>query len=197
MDPCSNVRKYKTCRRENVPGHAHALTFTCFQGRPFLSRDRARHWLLQAIATAREKQRFDLWAYVIMPEHVHLLIHPREQVYSISSLLTVIKQPVTRSTLAYVREHAPGFLDHMRDEQPNGKVAHRFWQRGGGYDRNLADVRIIRATIAYLHANPVRRGLVTTPDDWVWSSARYYSGRTDGLLAPDMDSLPTMDEQTR
>ena len=46
----------------------------------------------------------------------------------------------------------------MRDEQPNGKVAYRFWQRGGGYDRNFNEPESIYAEIEYLHNNPVRRG---------------------------------------
>ena len=172
-------RKRKTCRRYNVPGDAHALTFSCFQRRPFLSRDRSRVWLVDALATARERHAFDLWAYVIMPEHVHLLIFPREDVYSIADILLDIKRPVARQALRYVREHAPGFLDRMKDEQPNGSVRHRFWQRGGGYDRNLARTQIVHDTLAYIHANPVRRGLVESPVAWRWSSAGFYQGEQD------------------
>ena len=98
-----------------------------------------------------------------MPEHVHLLILPQESDYSISDILTDIKQPVTRSALKYVRRHAPSFLDSMKDEQPNGQMAHRFWQRGGGYDRNLLTPETVHSTMDYIHANPVRRGLVPGP----------------------------------
>lgn len=80
----------------------------------------------------------------------------------------------------------------MRDEQPSGKVAHRFWQRGGGYDRNLTQTKTVHATIDYIHANPVRRELVATPEDWYWSSARYFVGRTDVPLVPDVDSIPML-----
>ena len=51
---------------------------------------------------------FDLWAYVLMPEHVHLLIYPKADDYSISAILTDIKQPVTRKALKYIRTHSPG-----------------------------------------------------------------------------------------
>jgi hypothetical protein len=56
----------KTCKRYNVPGHAHFLTFSCFRRRPFLARDRSRGWMIDAIALARERHGLHLWAWVIM-----------------------------------------------------------------------------------------------------------------------------------
>lgn len=182
----------KTCRRENVPGHAHALTFSCFRRRPFLGRDRSRAWLADSIDAARESHRFDVWAYVIMPEHVHLVIWPRFEEYSISDILRDIKRPVAREAIGFVREHVPEYLERMRDARPNGKVAHRFWQRRGGYDRNLLQPALIRSQIDYVHANPVRRGLADLPDGWYWSSSRHYSGSGPVPLAVDSGSLPLM-----
>ncbi len=129
-------------------------------------------WLVEAIDRARQIHAFDLWAYVVMPEHAHLLIWPRESAYSISGILTSIKRPVSRKALSYVRTSAPNFLSQMEDRQPGGRVHYRFWQRGGGYDRNLTEPKSIWAEIDYFHANPVRRGLCETPTAWPWSSAR-------------------------
>jgi hypothetical protein len=56
------------------------------------------------------------------------------------------------------------------------RVRHRFWQPGGGYDRNFHSSGALRAGIDYFHANPVRRGLVAKAEDWEWSSARWYAG---------------------
>jgi REP-associated tyrosine transposase len=185
-------RKYKTCRRYNVPGDAHSLTFNCFHRRPFLSKDRTCQWLVDALTAAREKWQFDIWAYVIMPEHCHVLIFPRRPKYSVSQILESVKLPVTRKAKAYLERTAPDALRLMRDEQPNGAIAYRFWQRGGGYDRNLNEPKAIHAEIAYIHANPVRRGLVAKPEDWRWSSAGWYAGLRDARLVPDMDSLPRL-----
>jgi putative transposase len=132
-----------------------------------------------------------------MPEHVHLLIYPLRDVYSISGILLDMKRPVARQAVRFVRAQAPGFLKMMRDEQPNGEVAYRFWQRGGGYDRNLVNTKTVHATIDYIHANPVRRGLADTPEDWPWSSARFFAGRDDYVLAPDVDSMPPRDQWQR
>ena len=68
--------KRKTCKRFNEPGHAHSLTFSCFKRHPFLSRARTRRWMIDAIRGTCKKHNIGIWAYVIMPEHVHLLIYP-------------------------------------------------------------------------------------------------------------------------
>lgn len=186
--------KHKSCRRYNDPGHAHALTFSCFQRQPFLGRDRTREWFIQSLEAARERLHFDVWAYVLMPEHCHLLIWPRGALYSISAILQAIKLPVARRAVSWIKTHCPSKLSLMRDEQPSGEVAHRFWQRGGGFDQNLIEEKLIYATIDYLHLNPVRRGLVEKAADWFWSSAGYYHGQSKVPLIPDTASLPRLDD---
>ena len=66
-------------------------------------------------------------------------------------------------------------LEALTVRERPGKTAFRFWQEGAGYDRNLRSPAAVAAAIAYLHANPVRRGLVTRPTDWFWSSARRFA----------------------
>jgi putative transposase len=78
----------------------------------------------------------------------------------------------------------------MRDEQPNGTVSYRFWQRGGGYDENLFNDDKVWDKIDYIHANPVRRGLCIHPADWEWSSFRAYECRADRPLRIDFESIP-------
>ena len=119
----------KTCQRYNISGDAHALTFSCFRRQEFLSKDRSRQWLIDGIDRAREKHHFHIWAYVIMPEHAHLLLWPTEKQYDISDILNSIKQSVAKRALTYVRREAPAFLTRMEDRQPNGDLHHRFWQR--------------------------------------------------------------------
>jgi putative transposase len=180
----------KRCRRENAPGHAHALTFTCFRNQPFLSGDRARGWMIEAIRLACGTHEFHLWAYVLIPEHVHLLVRPCRPLYDVSAYLTTLKQSVAKRAVRFVRQHAPGFLGRMTDHQPSGRTAIRFWQRGGGYDRNVYEPSYLWQVIDYIHANPVRRGLCQRPEDWIWSSAADYAGTRRGYLDLDRASLP-------
>ena len=125
-----------------------------------------------------------------MPEHVHILLYPTRSDYSISRILSSLKQPVSKRAIRYVQANAPSFLAKLLDEQPNGRRSLRFWQRGGGYDRNLWSPRHIWETIDYIHGNPVRRGLCESDADWHWSSGGVYLGAVDGPLAIDVDSLP-------
>ena len=180
----------KTCRRWNEAGHAHFLTFSCFRRQPFLSKDRSRTWMIEAIDLARKTHNLHLWSYVIMPEHVHLLFWPTTAKYSISAILTTLKQSVAKRAKRFVEKHAPEFLTRMEDRQPNGRIRYRFWQRGGGFDSNLTEPKAVWETVDYIHANPVRRELCIRPVDWTWSSAVEMESPGTGVLPLDLDSFP-------
>jgi putative transposase len=145
--------------------------------------------LAEAIIKARDKHGFHIWAYVFMPEHVHLLIWPTAT-YDVSKVLATIKLSVTRNAVSYVKNTAPNFLSRMADIQPNGDCHYRFWQRGGGYDRNSTEPAAIWNQIDYIHGNPVRRGLCKHPKDWYWSSATAYAGLKTNPISIDRESLP-------
>ena len=83
---------------------------------------------------------------------------------------------------------APERLARFAVARSDGRIEHRFWQRGGGYDRNIVELATILAVIEYIHNNPVRRGLVTCVTDWLWSSARWYEGMRPFIL--EMDPPP-------
>jgi len=77
----------------------------------------------------------------------------------------------------------------MLDIQPNGKKVIRFWQRGGGYDRNISSVKELLEKIGYIHLNPIRRKLVGLPEDWQWSSFRAWHDNVDEPLTIDKESF--------
>lgn len=185
MDP---LYHRKTCRRFNRQGDAHYLTFSCYRRQKFLSRDRARRWFIEALNDALAKENIALFAYVLMPEHVHLLVWPRDASADISRFLKRVKLPVARRAVAFAR--ARDGLACMRDEQPNGNVAYRFWQRGGGYDRNIYTADELWEKIHYIHNNPVRRGLVALPHEFVWSSAQDYAKLREPPIRIDFAALP-------
>jgi putative transposase len=168
----------------NEPGHAHELTFSCYRRYHFLSAERTCGWLAAAIERARRTQDFALWAFVFMPEHVHLIIWPRQPLSAISAILQAIKQPVGQRAVAYLETHAPQWLPKITRRR-GGSRERLFWQSGGGYDRNIEEPRTLQAMIDYLHLNPVRRGLVARAADWRWSSAGWYEGEPKIDLIPD------------
>jgi putative transposase len=157
----------------NEPGHAHELTFNCFRRHAFLSADRTCQWLADAINDARISLDFALWAYVFMPEHVHLMMYPKRPVYDIQAILQAIK---------HLLVHAPEWLRRITVRRGK-RQERRFWQAGGGYDRNVFEPKILLAMIDYIHGNPVRRGLVMQAELWKWSSAAWFEGKNS--LKPD------------
>ena len=182
-------RVTKRCRRWDTAGQAHALTFSCYRSRPFLAQERMCQWLAEAIDAARRRHSFDLWAYVFMPEHVHLVVYPRREDYSISRILLAIKQPVSRRAIHYLKSHQPQELESMATGQQSRP--YHFWQKGGGYDRNITRVDTLVQTVKYIHHNPVRRGLVATPEQWRYSSAGAWEDDGVGPLTIDRDGFPT------
>ncbi|MBX3324232.1 MAG: transposase [Phycisphaeraceae bacterium] len=176
-------RAHRT-RFENL-NHARFITCSCFQRQRFLDRDRSRRWFVEALERARTLHGFDLWAWVIMPEHFHLLLFPRPGGPPMGSILLSIKQSTARRALKWTRTNRPDALHVVEDRRPDGSVAHRFWQRGGGYDRNVWSDRDIWEKINYIHTNPVARGLCARPEDWPWSSARSFRDPEAGPIRMD------------
>ncbi|MGI8923297.1 MAG: REP-associated tyrosine transposase [Fimbriimonadales bacterium] len=152
-------------------GHAHELTFSCYRGLPLLENDAFKRLFLMSLDKARKRHGFMVWAYVIMPNHVHVLVYPLRRTYSVGDILRSIKQPAAQVALREVCTNAPMLTKQLT--LPDGR--RRFWQAGGGYDRNLFSPEAIHASIDYMHANPVRRGLCEAIVDWEWSSARWYA----------------------
>ena len=101
--PGKPVAHRKLRRSWNEPGHAHELTFSCYRRSPLLSKDLPRSWFIAALDRARHRWNFALWAYVIMPEHAHVLLYPRQPGYQISSILKSIKQPVSQHATCSTR----------------------------------------------------------------------------------------------
>ncbi|MCD6217397.1 transposase [bacterium] len=174
--------------RHNIPGHAHELTFSCYKRQPFLKNDNIKEILAIAINNASNKHHFDTWAYVFMPEHVHILIYPQEEIYSISNILKSIKLSTSKKVIARLRKKNSQYLKYMRTglKQPE----YRFWQDGGGYDRNYITPKEILKQIKYIHNNPIRRDFVDDPTKWKWSSAGLWLRGEDGPVAINKESIP-------
>jgi putative transposase len=181
-------------RNYNIPGHAHELTFGCYKHYPFLKSDRTCRWLADAIDEGRAGFHFDLWAYVFMPDHVHLIINPKRPSYDIAEIRKAIKHTTSKIALAWVRENHPEWIPRLTRKRGR-RIETLFWQSGGGYDRNITAGRTLMEMIDYIHLNPVRRGLVTRPEDWQWSSASHYLANGDGTLIIDPIPPQWLDSQ--
>ncbi len=178
---------FKKCKRYNVPGDAHELTFSCYKNLPLLTEKYSCNILSQAIESAKEKHKFHLLAYVFMQDHVHLLLVPQKDDYSISKILQSIKQASSKKILSYYREFCPEKLLLLQTGNP--RRPHKFWQEGGGHDRNIISREYIYNSVQYIHDNPVKRGLVSAPEEWEWSSYKDWSGTGKGSIVVEIESM--------
>jgi RNA polymerase sigma-70 factor (ECF subfamily) len=105
-----------------------------------------------------------------------------------SRFLQAAKEPGARKAIRCLKTNAPRWLARITVREGT-RVWHRFWQPGGGYDRIITSAEVLRAVIKYIHANAVRRGLVSKAEDWEWSSARSYAGLRPVKLERDSDVL--------
>src|SRR5439155_24564701 len=120
----------------NAPGHAHELTFSCYQRFAFLKVERTCQWLADAIQAARVKHLFDLCEFVFMPEHVHLIVWVREAQAAMRTVMAGIKLPVARQAIHFLKETNSRWLARIT-RQRGRRTERLFWQSGGGYDRNI------------------------------------------------------------
>jgi putative transposase len=143
----------------------HFITCSCYHRLQFLGSARRRDLFLQILEEVRQKFDFVVWGYVVMPEHFHLLItEPRSKTLAIA--MQVLKQRVSLRCRKRPRR-AP--QPTLWEEAP----VRAFWQPRY-YDFNVFRERKHIEKLRYMHRNPVKRGLVASPELWRWSSFRFY-----------------------
>jgi putative transposase len=148
--------------------HLHFITCSCYRRLPLLRSARSRDRLLSVLEQTRMRYRFVVVGYVIMPEHIHLLLSEPE-VGNPSTVMQVLKQRTARALLPKSK---------VRDERQImlfGELPVRapFWQTRF-YDFNVWTEKKRVEKLRYMHRNPVKRGLVAAPEEWRWSSYRFY-----------------------
>ncbi len=143
--------RYQQC------GGFHFVTFSCHRRLTHLGIEAARNLFERALEAMRVRYEFYVIGYVVMPEHVHMLVsEPRK------ALLAKAIQALKLSVSVQSRERP-------------------FWQPRY-YDFNVHSEEKPGEKLAYMHRNPVKRGLVEKPEDWPWSSYRHYATGKQGAV---------------
>ncbi|MFG0326170.1 MAG: transposase [Phycisphaerales bacterium JB037] len=170
----------KRMRRWEGTDAVRFVTFSCDRRRPLLDKDAVRDLFAEQLAATRRQHALELFAWVVMPEHVHLLVRPSPE-SKLADALRSLKTSVAKQVLGRWRDSRAPILEELRA----GRGAVRLWQRGGGFDRNVRDTSELCREVRYIHLNPVRRELVKNPEDWKWSSVRWWMGARDGEIECD------------
>src|SRR5438874_6100457 len=104
IDPqTGNSYVEKRRQRFNEPNQPRELTFSCYRGFPFLQRDRTREWFREALEDARTEFGFQLWAYVVMPDHIEIPITAGSVPQGMSALLCIWKEPIYRNGISILK----------------------------------------------------------------------------------------------
>lgn len=183
MDPIVMVVHRRTLKRIEDPGHGRYLTFSCYHRLPLFANDRIKDAFVKHLVTVKNAMRFRLYAWVVMPEHVHLLLQTGSHQLTVKAILRRLKSPFAQQVVKRWRKLDANILRRLNDS--SGRT--RFWQPGGGYDRNIYSDHELLEKINYIHDNPVRRGLIGTQNEYRWSSARWYDG--DHSWGPPLDPI--------
>jgi putative transposase len=162
-------------------GHLHFITFSCYRRLALLGTTRARNEFVKALGEVRKKYAIQLVGFVVMPEHVHLLIG--------ESNLGMPSTVVHSLKLRVSKRMRRGIQEKSSRQRPlpfrGGEVVlPQFWQKRF-YDFNVYSAAKRKEKLEYMHRNPVTRGLVKDPKDWVWSSYASYSRRGSELMEID------------
>jgi putative transposase len=165
-------------------GHLHFITFSCYRRLPLFKTASARDLFVKELGKVRDEVGFQLIGYVVMPEHVHLLMS-EPQSGTPSTVLHELKLRVARKLRKRRRNVFAGQL-HL-PFQERGEPLGAFWQ-ARFYDFNVYTRRKKAEKLNYMHRNPVVRGLVEHPKDWAWSSWEFYRANKIGLIQIDVGS---------
>ena len=137
----------------------HFITFSCFRRLRLLEAIEAAETIEAVLEQTRARHQARIYAYVLMPEHIHLLVNEPPRIL-LAQFLKAVKQIASRQ---------------LRGSRQ------KLWQ-DRYYDSNIYGEKARSAVIRYIHRNPVKRGLVEKPEDWVWSSFRHYVTGVKGTV---------------
>ena len=146
-------------QRFQQTGHSHFVTFSCYRRKPFLTSELARRTFESALERVRRSFAIYLYAYLVMPEHIPLLLSEPER-GTLAEAIKSLKQGVSRRLI--------GEMEH-------------FWQKRY-YDFNVRNYRQFVEKLNYIQHNPVKRGLCKREEDWEWSSYRAWATGYEGRV---------------
>jgi len=143
--------------RFQTAGDLHFVTFSCYRRLPYLSSAVARDVFLDSLESHRRRYACAVYGYVVMPEHVHLLMG-EPAAFPLSTAIRAMKITVSK------------------------RLAERPFWLTRYYDFNVYSDEKRIEKLKYMHWNPVARGLVACPEDWRWSSFGCYTGEEVGVV---------------
>jgi REP element-mobilizing transposase RayT len=189
-----------------------------YRGYPYFKNEKCCQILIEEFKFYRKKLGFKILGYVIMPDHIHMLIWwdlDEKPELTIGKIMQGIKGHSARMIIDYYQQavkrqqwlpptqialsfHTPETVrrqpllpsTHGRDDNKphQRKLKYKIWQEDY-YDFNIFTLQKYQEKLNYIHNNPVKAGLVEKPEDYKWSSYRsLYCGGDEILKVDQIES---------
>jgi len=184
---------YKHLLKFNDDSYAHFVTTRTYENQPYFKNEEFSNILLKEIGFYSEKYGFEVLGWVIMPDHVHLLLwwdKEENSALSISKIMQGIKAGTAMRIIGLLKskglERGGGLERVLQATRKDCAVSkshkrnlrYRLWQPGF-YDFNVHSEEKFLEKLNYMHNNPVKAGLVSSPCDYKWSSYKKYFQEKD------------------
>jgi len=178
---------YKNFPKFDDSSYAHFITTKTYNNCPYFKDEESCRILVEELEFYSKKYAFVLTGYVIMPNHLPLLVwwdkeeKPR---LSVSHIMRGIKGATARRIIDLIRRKGLEQMLQSTHRRPDSKshrqnLRFRLWQRGF-YDFNIYSEAKLLERLDYMHSNPVKAGLVSSPDGYEWSTWKLYSSEKVG-----------------
>jgi putative transposase len=149
-----------------TPGEVRFITFSCWQRLPILHSDWSKDIFVDQLAQLQQQHNLEIFAFCVMPSHVHLLLRLDPETARLSRLLAPLKSRTAKKLLTEF-EHR----DCANKAEALAVRERRVWQEGGGNDRNIFSAHEFLEKANYIESNPVKALLCATPEEYRWCSA--------------------------
>jgi len=176
-----------TLPRFHIQGHIYYITTNVYQNLPLFKHPTFIIPLIDSLNYYRYKYRFKILGYVIMPDHIHLIVWPQDQP-AISEFMRDFKKFTAVRLIRQAEvENASAILQAFANAgEATKRCDHKIWQ-DSYWDTNIFTERFLRQKLHYIHRNPVRANLVANPAEYPYSSYRNYALNDESLIAIDRD----------
>ncbi|GGK64597.1 hypothetical protein GCM10011405_10710 [Rufibacter glacialis] len=166
-------------------GYLYYLTLTVVDWVDVFTRPVYRHIIIDSLKFCQEKKGLEIYAWVLMSNHLHLIASAKEG-FHLSNILRDFKKFTSRSLVEAIQKENESRKEWMlhRFQFPanvKSKVTnHQFWQEGNEA-KEIHSNEFLQQKLNYIHQNPVRAEWVLEPEHYLYSSAQDYAGMP-GLL---------------
>jgi REP element-mobilizing transposase RayT len=165
--------------------YLYFVTSTVVEWIPIFLSHRYFSILIDELDFRRRNKGLLVHAYVLMPNHLHMIISS-EPPDALPHIMRDLKRSTSREITRRLQEDRQGpVLWRMRRAvDPCKENDYRVWQRGY-HPIAIFTPDFLRGKLDYLHANPVRKGYVRAPEEWLYSSAYDYAHDATGVMEID------------